>query len=263
MNGSTAQALAPVEIAFEVEDLHVHYGGAPVLRGVSLAVEESSILAILGPSGCGKSTLLRVLNRTLELVPDARTARGRASFRGQDLHDRTLDPRLLRKRVGLIPQRPTAFPMSISENVLFGVRFHGHWRGRRPLDLAAEVLARAGLLEEVKDRLREPAARLSVGQLQRLCIARALANEPEALLLDEPSSALDPVSTLRIEETLRQLARDMPIVLVTHHVAQARRVADGVAVFIDGRVAAMGTPEEAMGPGTDPRVLDFVEGRSA
>jgi phosphate transport system ATP-binding protein len=153
--------------------------------------------------------------------------------------------------------------MSIAENVLFGVRFHRHWRGRSAAAIVDDALARAGLLDEVKDRLREPAARLSVGQLQRLCIARALANEPEALLLDEPCSALDPVSTQRIEATLRALAAEMPIVLVTHHVAQARRVAHQAVVLMDGRVASAGPPAVALGPGIDPRVADFVGGRSA
>ena len=263
MNPALANAPAVAPPAFEVSELHVHYGGAPVLRGVSLRVEERSICAVLGPSGCGKSTLLRVLNRTLELVPGAKVESGRASFRGDDVQARGSDARALRKRVGLIPQRPTAFPMSIAENVLFGVRFHGHWRGRRAASVVEGALVRAGLFEEVKDRLKEPAAQLSLGQLQRLCIARTLANEPEALLLDEPCSALDPVSTQRIEETLRSLAAELPVLLVTHHVAQARRLAHRAVVFIDGRVAASGTPDQALGPSADARVVDFVEGRSA
>jgi phosphate transport system ATP-binding protein len=261
---STAVALTPsARPAFEIADLRVRYGEARVLHGVHLAVPERSICAVLGPSGCGKSTLLRVLNRTLELATDARVEARRVAFRGEDLLSPGGDVRAIRKRVGLIPQRPTAFPMSILENVLFGVRFHRHWRGRRPGAVAEEALARAGLLDEVKERLREPAARLSVGQLQRLCIARTLANEPEALLLDEPCAALDPVSTQRIEATLLALAERLPVVLVTHHVAQARRIAGRAVVLIDGVVAAEGPTTEVLGPSADPRIVDFVEGRSA
>lgn len=249
--------------AFRIDDLRVRYGAAVVLRGVTAELPERAVTAVLGPSGCGKSTLLRVLNRTLDLVPGARIEGGHATFRGDPIHPAAGDPRALRKRVGLIPQRPTPFPMSIAENVLFGVRFHGHWRGRRAAAVIEQSLERTGLLDEVRDRLREPAARLSMGQLQRLCVARALANEPEALLLDEPCSALDPVSTQRIEATLRGLARDIPVVLVTHHVAQARRLADHVVVLLDGRVAAAGTAAQALGPAADPRVVDFVEGRVA
>jgi phosphate transport system ATP-binding protein len=213
------------------DNLGLAFSAKQVLAGISLAMPEHQVTAIIGPSGSGKSTFLKALNRTLELTPGARITRGDISCRGASILDARQDLQSLRKRIGLIHQTPVPFPMSIMENVLFGVRFHGHWCGRSPEQAAREHLEQAGLWDEVKDRLHEPAGKLSGGQQQRLCIARTLANQPEIILMDEPCSALDPHSSAQIEELILKLKGSLTFVMVTHNLAQARRVADRVALF--------------------------------
>jgi phosphate transport system ATP-binding protein len=213
---------------FEVDDLAVTYGGKPALKGVSLPIYESFVTAFIGPSGCGKSTFIRCFNRMNDLIPDARV-HGTVRYHGQDLYAPAVDPVEVRQRVGMVFQKPNPFPKSIFDNVAFGPRVLG-----MKDDLGGRVeraLRQAALWDEVKDRLKDNAFALSGGQQQRLCIARALAVEPDVILMDEPASALDPISTARIEELIHQLKSDYAIVIVTHNMQQAARVADMTAFF--------------------------------
>jgi phosphate transport system ATP-binding protein len=235
---------ASVNAAFELHGLDIAYGSAQVLCNVACNIPEGAVTAIMGPSGCGKSTLVKTLNRTLELIAGARVAAGTVSFRGQDLYAPSIDPRAVRKAVGIIHQLPVPFPMSILENVLFGASFHGQINGEDRTEYARHYLDRVGLWDEVKDRLGDRAERLSGGQQQRLCPARTLATKPKALLLDEPCSALDPVATRHIEEHVRDLKRDFPVVIVTHNVAQARRVSDYVLFLYEGKLIEAGLSEQ-------------------
>ncbi len=246
---------------FDIHDLSVTFNGRSVLRRVNAVALDRQVLAIVGPSGSGKSTLLRTMNRTLELTPDARVTSGNILFKGERLYGNGTDARVVRKRICMVHQKPVAFPMSIGENVLFGVRFHRNWNGRRKDEIVQSCLEKAGLWSEVKDRVSEPASRLSVGQLQRLCIARALANDPEALLMDEPCSALDPVSTARIEELILALKLQLPIVIVTHNLAQARRISDQSLFLYDGQSLEQDTTERIFTHPGNARVHDFVTGK--
>jgi phosphate transport system ATP-binding protein len=248
-------------LSFDVGFLSVSFHGKITLKDVAAAIPDRQVLAVIGPSGAGKSTFLRVLNRTLELIPQARVVRGEVHFKGENLYGRGVDARIVRKRIGMVHQKPLAFPLSIRENVLFGVRFHQHWQGRPKDEFTQTYLERAGLWEEVKDRLRQPASALSVGQLQRLCIARALANEPEALLMDEPCSALDPVSTARIEELILGLKEQLPVIIVTHNLAQARRIADRCLFLADGVCLEQGPADRIFTDPASARVRDFVTGK--
>jgi phosphate transport system ATP-binding protein len=245
--------------AIEARDLTVAYGGTLRLRAVSLAVRRRRVTAILGPSGCGKSTLLRALNRTLELVPTAQRVSGTVMLGADDVYARAASAPFIRARIGMLHQKATPFPMSIADNVLFGARYHGIVQDRR-----AEVqrlLERVGLWAEVKDRLASPALRLSGGQQQRLCLARTLAVKPDVLLMDEPCSALDPRAAAVIEALIRELARDYAIVLVTHNIAQARRVADDCAFMLDGAIIEHGTRDAVLDAPRHAIVREFVTGK--
>jgi phosphate transport system ATP-binding protein len=224
------------------EQLTVDYGGNPVLHGVSLAMPDRQVTALIGPSGCGKSTFLRALNRMHDLYPQIQVG-GRVLLDGRDV--RRLAPEELRARVGMVFQRPNPFPMSIWANVAFGPSLFGV-TGRELAHLVERSLQGAALWSEVKDRLDQDARGLSGGQQQRLCIARALALEPEVLLMDEPCSALDPGSTRAIEELILALKERLSIVLVTHSMAQARRVADHLALFVRGRLVEEGRPSDVL-----------------
>lgn len=223
-------------------DLRVFYGKQEALGGVSLAVPDRSCLALIGPSGCGKSTFLRALNRMHDLVPGT-SMKGRILLDGQDTA--LLAPEELRCRVGMVFQRPNPFPMSIYDNVAFGPSLFGV-RGRELNQIVTEALTKAALYKEVRSRLRLDARGLSGGQQQRLCIARALALAPEVLLMDEPCSALDPAATEAIEQLIFSLKREMAVVLVTHSMRQAGRVADTAAAFRDGRLEAVGEPAKVL-----------------
>ncbi len=222
------QELVPRNAVFEVRDLAVDYSGAVAIRDVSLDVFEHSVTAFIGPSGCGKSTFIRCFNRMNDLVPGAHV-HGDVRYHGRDLYAADVDPVEVRRRIGMVFQKPNPFPKSIYDNIAFGPRVLGLKDG---LDERVEgALQRAALWDEVKDRLRESALGLSGGQQQRLCIARALAVEPDVILMDEPASALDPISTTRIEDLMHELKRDYTIVIVTHNMQQAARVADMTAFF--------------------------------
>ena len=245
----------------DVQDLHVAINGKIILHGVGISAWAQKVSAVIGPSGSGKSTLLRALNRTLELTPGGKILRGAVRFKGEALYGQGVDAQLVRKRICMVHQKPVAFPMSIAENVLFGIRFHRLWNGRSAETIIETYLERAGLWNEVKDRVREPASRLSAGQLQRLCIARALANDPEVLLMDEPCSALDPLSTAKIEELILGLKEQLPIVIVTHNLAQARRVSDRSVFICEGRSLEEGPTGRVFTEPRDERVRDFITGR--
>jgi len=256
----------PRDVVFDVRDLTVRYGGNPALAGVSLEIHEHAVTAFIGPSGCGKSTFIRCFNRMNDLIPGA-AVEGSVLYRGQDLYGRDVDPVTVRQLIGMVFQKPNPFPKSIYDNVAFGPRVLGWKRG---LDERVErALRQAALWDEVKDRLKESALSLSGGQQQRLCIARALAVEPEVILMDEPASALDPISTARIEDLMAELKRDYTIVIVTHNMQQAARVADMTAFFsVDvssgGRTGVLVEYDRTEAIFTKPRdrrTEDYVTGR--
>ena len=243
----------------EVRALNAWFRATHALRDVSLTVPEHSVLAIIGPSGCGKSTFVRCINRMHELVPGARQS-GKVLVDGQDLHARRVDPVNLRRRVGMVFQRPNPFPtMSIFDNVVAGLRLNGV-RGDYA-EVAENSLRQAALWDEVKDRLQQSALSLSGGQQQRLCIARALSIEPEVMLMDEPASALDPIATAKIEELIHELRESLTIVIVTHNMQQAARVSDATAFFYLGELVEHGPTEQIFTNPREPRTEDYVTGK--
>jgi phosphate transport system ATP-binding protein len=236
--------LSPQEAILEVRGAGVSYGDTGVLHDIYCHFPEKMVTAIIGPSGCGKSTLLKIINRTLELIPDARLCAGVVLFRGRDIYDNRTSADEIRKQIGIIHQRPIVFPMSVLENVLFGAKFHRRINGMSSSDYAAAYLEKVGLLEEVKDRLHAPANCLSGGQQQRLCLARTLANKPDLILMDEPCSAIDPVATQRIEQLIRELKHEYTIIVVTHNIAQAKRISEQAIFILGGRIIEAGSTVE-------------------
>ena len=220
-----------METKISTSDLNLYYGNNHALKNINLDIYENQITAFIGPSGCGKSTYLKTLNRMNDLVPNV-TINGKVWIDGEDIYDPKVDTTLLRKKVGMVFQQPNPFPMSIYDNIAYGPRIHGI-KGKAELDAIVEKSLRgAALWDEVKDRLKRSALGLSGGQQQRLCIARALAVEPEILLMDEPTSALDPISTLKIEDLMGELKKNYTVVIVTHNMQQATRIADYTAFFL-------------------------------
>jgi phosphate transport system ATP-binding protein len=245
---------------FSVSDLSLWYGDTQALGDISVDIPARSITALIGPSGCGKSSFLKVLNRMNDLVPGMRLT-GRVLYEGQDIYAPGTDVSALRKRVGMVFQKPNPFPMSIYDNVAYGPRTHGI-RKRAQLDaLVAQALQDGALWEEVKDRLGDSALGLSGGQQQRLCIARALAVEPEVLLMDEPTSALDPIATAKVEELALGLAQRYTIVMVTHNMAQAQRLSQQTAFFLMGQLVEYGPTEGLFSSPQDARTADYLQGR--
>ncbi len=241
---------------FSIHDMNLHYGSFHALKNVQLEIAPREITAFIGPSGCGKSTLLKSLNRMNDLVEGCRID-GQVLLDGEDIYG-DMDVNLLRKRVGMVFQKPNPFPMSIYDNVAFGPRTHGI-RSRVQLD--EQSLRSAAIWDEVKDRLRKSAFGLSGGQQQRLCIARALAVKPEVLLMDEPTSALDPISTLKIEDLATELKKDYTIVMVTHNMQQATRISDKTAFFLLGEVVEFGVTDQIFSMPKDKRTEDYIAGR--
>ncbi|MDE2718950.1 MAG: phosphate ABC transporter ATP-binding protein PstB [Chloroflexota bacterium] len=217
------------DVVLDVQSLEVYYGAFRAVKNVGMPVQSNKVTAFIGPSGCGKSTVLRCFNRMNDLIRGARVG-GRILFRDEDLYGANIDPTEMRSRIGMVFQKPNPFPKSIYENVAFGLRVNGFTGNYH--DAVERSLRRAALWDEVKDRLKENALELSGGQQQRLCIARALAPEPEVLLMDEPASALDPISTQAIEDLIKELVNDVSIVIVTHNMQQAARVSDETAFFM-------------------------------
>ncbi|GEM88631.1 phosphate import ATP-binding protein PstB [Oceanithermus desulfurans NBRC 100063] len=252
----------PVEpLRMETQNLTVHYGKSAGVKNVSLPVHDRKITALIGPSGCGKTTFLRALNRMHDLNPIVRIE-GRVLLDGEDLYAPGVDPVAIRRRVGMVFQRPTPFPtMSIFENVVAGLRLVGVRDRERLMAVAERSLRAAALWDEVKNRLNEPAVGLSGGQQQRISIARALAVEPEVLLMDEPTSALDPISTQAIEDLLAGLKEQVTIVIVTHNMQQAARVSDYTAFFLNGDMIEYGPTEKLFTNPADPRTEAYITGR--
>ena len=244
----------------EIRDLAVRYGDNPAIRGISLRFPTNRITAIIGPSGCGKSTLLRALNRMNEFLPEV-TTEGVILYRGQNIHDKEVNPVEVRRKVGMVFQKPNPFPRSIFQNVGWGPTINGLVVKRDLSGLVEQSLRKAGLWDEVKDRLDESGLSLSGGQQQRLCIARALAMEPDVILLDEPCSALDPVSTARIEDLLFELKERYTIIIVTHNMQQAARVSDFTAFLEAGQLIEFGETNEVFTRPKEKRTEDYVTGR--
>ncbi|MBY5992781.1 phosphate ABC transporter ATP-binding protein PstB [Ferrimonas balearica] len=263
MTRGTAQdltALSPEQTAFEIRDLNLYYDQKQALDGISMKIPKNQVTAFIGPSGCGKSTLLRCLNRMNDLVDGCRVA-GEILLNNSDIHHRNVDVAALRRNVGMVFQRPNPFPKSIYENVVYGLRLQGI-NDRRRLDEAVEkALKGAALWDEVKDRLADNAFGLSGGQQQRLVIARAIAIEPEVLLLDEPTSALDPISTLTIEELITGLKRNYTVVIVTHNMQQAARVSDNTAFMYLGKLIEYSDTNTLFTTPAKKQTEDYITGR--
>jgi phosphate transport system ATP-binding protein len=260
---SVATSAAPV---YEIQDASIFYGSTAAVRGVSMTIARNEITAIIGPSGCGKSTFIRCLNRMNDLIASARLE-GRIAFHGEDLYARHVDPVDVRRRIGMVFQKPNPFPKSIRENLAFGMKVNGI---KPSADRIEAVLRRAALWDEVKDKLDTDAFNLSGGQQQRLCIARAIAVEPEVILMDEPASALDPIATLAIEDLMRDLRERYTIVIVTHNMQQAARVSDRTAFFTVagmeegeryGVLAEYGPTGQIFSAPADQRTQDYITGR--
>jgi phosphate transport system ATP-binding protein len=257
-------------LVLELKHLDVHYGAYHAVRDANLEINSHEITAFIGPSGCGKSTVLRCLNRTNDLVPGARVS-GQVLYHGQDLYAPDVDAIEVRRRVGMVFQKPNPFPKSIYDNIAYGPRVNG-WKLSKSeeQDLVENVLRRAGLWEEVKNKLKESGFALSGGQQQRLCIARAIANEPEVLLMDEPCASLDPIATGLIEDLMKELVEDYTVVIVTHNMQQAARVSDRTAFFtakLDdkgeryGELVEMDSTRQMFTKPTDSRTEDYISGR--
>jgi len=243
---------------FRLEGVNLYYGSHRALKDVTMEIGARMVTAIIGPSGCGKSTLLRSLNRMTDLVPGTRVT-GSITYEGRNIYAADVDPMEVRYRIGMVFQKPNPFPKTVYDNVAFGPRINGY---SGSLDeLVERSLRRAALWDEVKDRLKQSALALSGGQQQRLCIARALAVNPDVILLDEPCSALDPISTAKVEDLMVELKKDYTIILVTHNMQQAARVADVTAYFLNGELVEMGDTRLIFATPRDKRTEDYLTGR--
>jgi phosphate transport system ATP-binding protein len=258
---SPAAAADQTPVKVDVDRLNFFYGPKRALTDITIAMRTNIVTAFIGPSGCGKSTFLRTLNRMNDIIPGARVE-GRVQIDGQDVYGPGTDVVALRRRVGMVFQKSNPFPKSIYDNVAYGLRINGLTRGRRDLDAKVEAsLTAAALWNEVKDRLHDSAFALSGGQQQRLCIARALAIQPEVLLMDEPASALDPIATQRIEELIYVLKKEYTIVIVTHNMQQAARVSDATAFFWLGKLVEFGPTDKIFTNPSEKLTEDYVTGR--
>lgn len=244
---------------FTIENMELHYGDFKALKGIGLSIQANEITAFIGPSGCGKSTLLKSLNRMNDLVEGCKIT-GNVLLDGEDIYG-DMDVNLLRKRVGMVFQKPNPFPMSVYDNIAFGPRTHGIRSKVQLDDIVEKSLRDAAIWEELKDRLGKSALGLSGGQQQRLCIARALAVQPEVLLMDEPTSALDPISTSKIEDLAVELKKDYTIVMVTHNMQQAARISDKTAFFLLGEIVEFGETEELFSMPKNKKTEDYITGR--
>lgn len=243
-----------------VQKLNLYYGTNHALKDIDMKIREKAVTAFIGPSGCGKSTFLKTLNRMNDLIANVKI-QGIVELNGENIYDVRVDTTALRKKVGMVFQQPNPFPMSIYDNIAYGPRIHGIKKKEKLDEIVERSLKGAALWEEVKDRLKKSGLSLSGGQQQRLCIARALAVEPEVLLMDEPTSALDPISTLKIEELMEELKRDYTIVIVTHNMQQAARVADDTAFFLVGEVVEFNDTKILFSHPADKRTEDYITGR--
>ncbi|MEY8700637.1 phosphate ABC transporter ATP-binding protein PstB [Streptococcus ferus] len=245
---------------FTIKDMDLYYGDFQALKGITIDLPANQVTALIGPSGCGKSTFLKSLNRMNDLVPGCRID-GQILLDGQDIYSKKFNLNNLRKRVGMVFQQPNPFAMSIYDNVAYGPRTHGIKDKKTLDDLVEKSLKGAAIWDEVKDNLKKSAMSLSGGQQQRLCIARALAVEPDILLMDEPTSALDPISTLKIEDLVRDLKKDYTIIIVTHNMQQAGRISDNTAFFLTGEICEFDKTETIFTTPKDKRTEDYISGR--
>ena len=244
---------------FEIKNLDLYYGDFKALKNINLELPEKQISAFIGPSGCGKSTLLKSLNRMNDLVEGCKIT-GQVTLDGVDIY-KDMDVNLLRKKVGMVFQKPNPFPMSVYDNIAYGPRTHGIHNSAKLDEIVERSLRRAAIWDELKDRLKKSALGLSGGQQQRLCIARALAVQPDVILMDEPTSALDPISTSKIEDLVLELKKDYTIIMVTHNMQQATRVSDRTVFFLLGEVIEDGKTEELFSMPRDKRTEDYITGR--
>ncbi len=247
-------------VTIETMNFSAYYGSKLAVRSVNIKFYKNKITAIMGPSGCGKSTLLRSINRINDLIPEFKTD-GRILFHGQDIYDPSVNVYNLRRRIGMVFQKPTAFPMSIYENIAYGLKLIGITDKKEIMERVKFSLQKAALWDEVKDELDKSALKLSGGQQQRLCIARAIAIEPEVILFDEPTSALDPIATQKIESLIEELAQDYTIIIVTHSIAQASRVSDYVAFMFQGELIEWGKTEEILRNPKNELTENYLNGR--
>jgi phosphate transport system ATP-binding protein len=248
------------DLAFDVKDLNLWYGKNQALKNIDLQIERNKVTAIIGPSGCGKSTFIKTLNRMIENIPIVKTE-GEIIYDGKDIFDKSVRVEELRTKVGMVFQKPNPFPKSIYENVVYGPKIHGIKDKGLLMEITESSLKGAALWEEVKDRLNDNAYGLSGGQQQRLCIARALAVQPEIILMDEPTSALDPIATYKIEELIDELKKDYTIVIVTHSMQQAARISDKTAFFLMGELIEFDNTKKVFSNPRDKRTEDYVTGR--
>ena len=244
----------------DVSNMDLYYGDFHALKKINLSIDANEVTAFIGPSGCGKSTLLKSINRMNDLVPGCRIT-GEMLLDGENIYGGKMDVNGLRKRVGMVFQKPNPFPMSIYDNIAYGPRTHGVRSKAKLDDIVEQSLRQAAIWDEVKDRLKKSALGMSGGQQQRLCIARALAVQPEVLLMDEPTSALDPISTSKIEDLAVELKKDYTIVMVTHNMQQAARISDKTAFFLLGEVVEYGETEQIFSMPKDKRTEDYITGR--
>ena len=242
------------------QNVNLYYGDNHALKDISLNIEESKITALIGPSGCGKSTYLKTLNRMNDLVENVKIT-GKVLLDGEDVYGPGVDVTLLRKKVGMVFQKPNPFPMSVYDNIAYGPRIHGIKSKAKLDEIVEKSLRSAALFNEIKDRLKKSALSLSGGQQQRLCIARALAVEPQVLLMDEPTSALDPISTMKIEELMSELKGKYTIAIVTHNMQQAARSSDYTAFFLVGEMVEVGLTDKIFSMPSDKRTEDYITGR--
>lgn len=254
------QNQTPNGIVYEVKGLNLWYGNDQALNDINLKIAKNEVTAIIGPSGCGKSTFIKTLNRMIENIPSVRTT-GEILYHGEDIFDKSVRVEELRTKVGMVFQKPNPFPKSIYENVVYGPKIHGIKDKNLLMEIAETSLRSAALWDEVKDRLNENAYTLSGGQQQRLCIARALAVQPDVILMDEPTSALDPIATAKIEELIDRLKKDYTIAIVTHSMQQAGRISDKTAFFLMGDLIEFDRTEVLFSNPRDKRTEDYITGR--
>lgn len=252
--------MAEKEKTFEIRDMDLYYGNFQALKKVNIDIYKNDITALIGPSGCGKSTFLRSLNRMNDLVEGCRIE-GRLLFDGEDLYGKDCDVIALRKKVGMVFQKPNPFPKTIHENITYGPKLHGQKDKKKLDEIVERTLREVGLWEEVKDRLHKSALGLSGGQQQRLCIARCLSVEPEVILMDEPTSALDPVATTKIEALIQDLASKYTIVIVTHNMQQAARISNRTAFFLTGEILEIDDTEKIFTNPSNPKTEEYITGR--
>ncbi|SEG11481.1 phosphate ABC transporter ATP-binding protein, PhoT family (TC 3.A.1.7.1) [Caloramator fervidus] len=249
-----------MENIIKIENLNFYYGNFLALKNINMDIYKNKITAFIGPSGCGKSTLLRTLNRMNDFIENIKVE-GNIYFKGQNIYSKEVDPVELRRRIGMVFQKPNPFPKTIYENIVYGLRKNGVNKKEILDEVVERTLKAVALYDEVKDKIYKSALELSGGQQQRLCIARAIAMQPEVVLMDEPTSALDPISTLKIEELLLELKKDYTIIIVTHSMQQAARISDWTAFFLNGELIEYDTTENIFENPRDKRTEDYITGR--